>query len=64
MTRLQRNAGVLPGSLHRLCYSQGRQERLQHGAADMKPRRLSKRNIILIGVAIIALVLIMSIAPW
>ncbi len=30
----------------------------------MKPRRLSKRNIILIGVAIIALVLIMSIAPW
>lgn len=30
----------------------------------MKPRRLSKRNIMLIGVVIIVLVVILSIAPW
>jgi hypothetical protein len=30
----------------------------------MKPRRLSKRSIILIGVAVIALVIALSVAPW
>lgn len=30
----------------------------------MRPRRLSKRSIILIGVAVIALVIALSVAPW